>query len=143
MAFGRSLDQLTYGERTELSGSDNTANAGNNGTSKSSLASGVLASVISSQLSKTLGNELKVDVFDVKAQSDWKAATFVVGKYITNDLFVSYERAIGDVEDNDIAQQVVTLEYELTKIIYLQLIEGDAKASGFDIIFKWDNQKAF
>ncbi len=136
LAFGRSLDQLTYGERTELSG------AGSSG-GESSLASGLLASVVSSQITRALGNNLSVDVFDVKAQSDWKAATFVVGKYITNDLFVSYERAIGDVEDDDIAQQVVTLEYELTRIIYLQLIEGDAKASGFDIIFKWDNQKAF
>ncbi len=137
LAFGRSLDQLTYGERTQLT--DTTSS----GSSQASLASGVLASVVSSQISKTLGKELKVDVFDVKAQSDWKAATFVVGKYITNDLFVSYERAVGDIENDDIAQQVVTLEYELTRLIYLQLIEGDAKSSGFDIIFKWFNQKAF
>jgi hypothetical protein len=52
---------------------------------------------------------------------------------------MSYQREFGETQDNDIPTEVVTLEYELTKYLFLQLLEGDAKSSGFDFIlnFEW------
>jgi len=129
IVFGRSLDQLTFGQRSGLTGGGGSGNG--------SFAKGMAASLLSDQLAKALGNELALDVIEINARDDWQSASFVVGKYITNDLFVSYQRDIGEVRNDDITPETVTLEYELTKRIFLQLIEGDSKESGFDIFFKF------
>jgi len=60
----------------------------------------------------------------------------LVGKYLTNELFISYQREFGDTNDRDVAPELVTIEYEITRNIYLQLIEGDSRARGADMIFK-------
>ena len=42
------------------------------------------------------------------------------------------------IEDNDIARELVTLEYEILRFLFLQLIEGDSRESGADVIFKFE-----
>jgi autotransporter translocation and assembly factor TamB len=124
--FGKSLDQLSSGQKSQVSGGSET-----------DVAKRVAANFVSDRISQTIGKELNLDVIEIKAQNNLSAATFTVGKYLTSDLFVSYQRGIGSFEDQDIAREKVTLEYELTRFIYLQLIEGDSRESGADIIFKY------
>jgi translocation and assembly module TamB len=61
----------------------------------------------------------------------------VVGKYITNNLFVSYERNFGSAieQDNQLAEYEMTLEYELFRYLFLQLTSSPIK-NGFDVVFK-------
>jgi len=124
--FGRSLDELSQNQRNAMAGN------GDVGT----MASGAAAQLLAGQLSQALGSKLGLDVIDVTAQDDWRGAAVVIGKYLTPDLFMSYQRSFGSALNNDPEPELVTLEYQLTKIIYLQLTEGDAKESGFDVIFK-------
>lgn len=134
IVFGRSLNELTYGQRSGLVGGSASGNG------EGSFAKGVAANFLSNQLAKALGSELSLDVIEINASNDWQSASFVVGKYITNDLFVSYQRDVGEVQNNDVTPETVTLEYELTKRIFLQLIEGNSTDSGFDIFFKFQRE---
>jgi len=122
MIFGKSTEELSFGEQA--------------GMERSTMALDVATSLLSTQLSKSLGQELQLDYLEIKGKDNWQSATFVVGKYITNELFISYQREFGDSNDDDIAPETVTVEYELTRNIFLQLIEGDSKARGADVIFK-------
>ncbi len=124
--FGRSFDQLTRGQQ----GAVGERSGGRE------LAQGLAAGIVADQLAKTLGRELRLDVIDIRAKEDWAGAAFEVGKYLTTDLFVSYQRGFGSAEDNEFAPEIVTLEYELTRNVFLRLIEGYSRQSGFDVIFR-------
>jgi len=126
IVFGRPLDELSQGQRSSVS--ENTGVEG--------VAKNVGASLLSGQLTKVLGNKLNMDVIEVKAQNDWQGAAIVLGKYLTPDLFMSYQRSFGSDQDNDPEPEIVTLEYQLTRLLFLQLTEGDAEEAGFDIILK-------
>lgn len=59
----------------------------------------------------------------------------VVGKYLTNDLFVSYEQRFDATDQKDIAKYEVKLEYELFRFLFFQL-NNSSNESGFDVILK-------
>lgn len=127
--FGRSFDSLTSGQRGTV------AKTGEDGGMASKIATGFLAD----QIEKKIGRTLELDVFEVKAQEDWGGGAFEVGKYLTSDLFVSYESGFGVTVDNEVVPRKVTLEYELTPSLFFRLIEGDTRTSGFDLIFRLKN----
>ena len=124
--FGRSLDELSHGQRTSVTGNSTTGEK----------ARGLAAGLLAGQLTKALGNRLNLDVIEIKAEGDLQSAAIVIGKYLTPDLFMSYQRSFGSATDNDLEPEIVTLEYQLTRLFYLQLTEGDAEDAGFDIIMK-------
>lgn len=130
--FGRSLDELTSGQR------EGVAEAGG-GASAGELATGFAANLISAKITELVGKELNLDYIEVKSDDNWQSASFVVGKYITNDLFVSYQQEFGDTQDDTTPKEVVTMEYELTDFLFLQLL-GNSKYNGFDVIFKFDRE---
>jgi translocation and assembly module TamB len=131
LLFGRGMDQLTAGQRSAIS---------EDGGGQTELARGALTNLLTGQISDIVGEELALDVIEIEAQSDWQSASFLVGKYITNDLFVSYQRGVGSADDNDeIVPQIVTLEYQLSRYIFFQLVTGDPRSSGFDVIIKFEH----
>jgi translocation and assembly module TamB len=99
------------------------------------MATNFLYGMASSRLSRRISTSLGLDYMEIKGQENWNSATFVMGKYLTPDLFISYEHSVGALEE-DRKPQVMTVEYELTKYFFLQLISGDTKTTGADIIFK-------
>jgi translocation and assembly module TamB len=62
-----------------------------------------------------------------------------VGKYITNDLFVSYEQRFGETDEKDISKYEVKLEYELFRFLFFQL-NNSSSDSGFDVIIKLNSK---
>jgi autotransporter translocation and assembly factor TamB len=124
--FGKSMNELTIDEQ------DNMAGAGGG-----RLAGRAAASILTSQLTNFLGEKLAVDYIEVKSDGGFDNATVVVGKYITNDLFVSYEQRFGETHEKDIAKYEVKLEYELFRFLFFEL-NNSSRSSGFDVIFKFD-----
>ncbi len=120
--FGKSLDELS------LTQQDNMQSSG-------SLAGNAAASLLSAQLTKFLGNKLNVDYIEFNGSGSFDNASLEVGKYITNNLFVSYEQHIGQSNEDDLENYVVKLEYEVFRFLFLQLNNSD-RDSGFDVIFK-------
>jgi translocation and assembly module TamB len=128
LLYGRKKDELNYNNQSELASTrlENT------------VAMGLVSNYLSDRVSRSVGDNLKLDVIEVNATDNWKSANFIIGKYITNNLFVTYKREFGQTDDNDIAPETITLEYEIWKQIYLQLIEGHPRESGVDLFFKID-----
>jgi translocation and assembly module TamB len=125
LIFGKALDQL-----------DQSSEQG--GVEK--LTSGLLTRTIASQLAKTISDQLNIDLLEVNAGQSWKSTSLTVGKYLTNNLFVVYERGFGESVNGLSTAETVTLEYELNRNLFLKLLGGNTKHSGIDIIFK--HQKA-
>lgn len=130
--FGMNMDALTSGQQSSLNSSIDALG----------IAEMAAASLISSQLTKLLGNVLSVDYIEFKAGSSFDNASFTVGKYLTNRLFASYEQHIGVLEDNDVARYEVTLEYELFRFLFIQLASSPL-SNGFDLIFKINSDTKF
>ncbi|MCW0483046.1 translocation/assembly module TamB domain-containing protein [Gaoshiqia sediminis] len=126
--FGRGMNELTIDQQ------DNLAGAGGG-----SLAETAAASLLSSQITKFLGDKLNVDYIEVKSEGGFDNASVVVGKYLTHDLFVSYEQRLGETDEKDIGKYEVKLEYELFRFLFFQL-NNSSYDSGFDVIFKFDSQ---
>ncbi len=124
--FGKSMNELNIDQQ------QNVAGAGN-------IAGTAAAAILSSQLTNFLGEKLNVDYIEIKGGGDFQNATVVVGKYITNDLFVSYEQRFGETNEKDMAKYEVKLEYELFKFLFLQL-NNSSNDSGFDVIFKLSSE---
>lgn len=122
VVFGRSMDEVT---------------ASGAGGGSGDMAKGVAANVLAGQLASTLGKSLALDVVEIDASSSLAGATITLGKYLTTDLFMSYQRGVGNPSEDEVTPVIVTLEYELTRNLALQLLQGDPKASGFDFVFKF------
>lgn len=129
--FGTNMDALGSGQQATLN--SNTAGE---------FATSAAASILSSELSKFVGNAINVDYIELKAGGAFENATLVVGKYITNKLFMSYERRFGDFKDANVSEYEVKLEYELFRFLFLQLVSSTIN-NGADLILKFDTNTNF
>jgi translocation and assembly module TamB len=127
LLFGKSPDELTSAQASD---------AATSSLQPGRLATNAAYGLLSAQLAKRIGSVLNLDMMEIQGQDKLNAATFIVGKYLTPDLFMSFEHSFGALEE-DRPPQVVTIEYELTKYLFLQLISGDTKTTGADLVFKW------
>jgi len=126
--YGRKRDELSFGTQTNL---EETGVA-------NSMLMGVVSNIVSDRLTRSLGDDLHLDVIEVNATDNWQSANFVVGKYITQDLFVTYKRRYGQSLDNNLYPETISMEYELRKNLFIQLIQGNPQESGYDLLFKFD-----
>lgn len=124
--FGKSMNELSMDQQESVSGVGN-------------LAGKAAASLLSSQLTSYLGQKLNVDYIEVKGSGDFNNASVVVGKYITNNLFVSYEQRFGETDQKNMAKYEVKLEYELFRSLFFQL-SNSSTDSGFDVVFKFNSK---
>ena len=126
LVFGATSDEIGY--------------EGQNGV-VGSIGSNAVASIITSQLSKTIGTQLKLDMIEITSTENWQSAAFVVGKYITNDIFITYQRGFGEEQDDEITPETITAEYEINEKFFLRLESGSSRTSGIDVILKFEQAK--
>lgn len=125
IAFGKSINQLGEGERDKMSGQD--------------IAMGAAVSQLSSVLRNVLQESAGIDVFEFSGGEDWRSGSVTIGKYITNKLFLSYERNFDFNRDNRSAAassgERVMLEYQFLRNLILKATNQSVN-SGFDLIFR-------
>ena len=126
LLFGRSSDAIDLHKRSEM----------NEKTNNMGTVTNILAAQLSGQLSKTIGKVLNLDVIEFDGSENWQQASFTVGKYLTNDLFISYQKEFNIGSTKEPVSENVTLEYEFTKSIGVQLSKGDDHSTGLDLILK-------
>jgi hypothetical protein len=87
-----------------------------------------------------VGDDLSLDVVEVNATDNWQKANFVVGKYITENIFVTYKREFGQNMDNNLNPETISMEYEIQRNFFFQMIQGNPQESGYDLLlrFNWD-----
>jgi len=127
---GRSMDDMA-----QSGGASSSASGGSSGTE---LAASAAAGMLAGQLAYTLGGATSLDVLDIDTQNSWQSATVTVGKYLSPDLFVSYEAGIGKFDEEEIDPSAVSLEYRFSRLLYLQLVAGDSESSGLGFLLKYE-----
>jgi translocation and assembly module TamB len=94
--------------------------------------------MLAGQLSYALGGATSLDVLDIDTQNSWQNATVTVGKYVSPNLFVSYQAGVGQFDQDEIDPNAVTLEYRFSRLLYLQLVAGDSESSGLGFLLKYE-----
>lgn len=125
--FGKSMNELTLDQQQGMAGTGGT------------MAEQVAASLVSSQLTKFLGSKLNVDYLEIKSEGGFENASLTVGKYITKDLFASYEQQFGQTDIKGIPSYQLNLEYQVLKFLYLRM-NNSSIDNGFDVIFKFEGK---
>jgi|GEM_PF-2337000 len=129
LLFGRSSQEITQGEQNEV-----------NRQTESGLAKSLIARQLGMQLTGEIGKRLDLDVVEFAGGEDWKQASLYIGKYITDRLFLSYEKDFVIGQTREIVPDRVSAEYELNRNIFIQATRGDESTSGFDIFWKFNKQ---
>jgi translocation and assembly module TamB len=127
--YGRKKDELSFGSQSDLAEMDG-----------STAAMGYVSNIVSDRLTRSVGDDLSLDVIEVNATDKWQSANFVVGKYITEDIFVTYKREFGQNMDNNLNPETISMEYEIQRNFFFQMIQGNPQESGYDLLlrFNWD-----
>jgi autotransporter translocation and assembly factor TamB len=116
LLLGKTTDRLTGSEQKSFS--DYTGQ----------IAGGLLAK----QLEETIGEPLGLDTIEIEAGDTLGTGSISVGRYVTQDLFLSYTREFGD-EDSNIAG----VEYSLKRNLKLKGESSDQGEAAFQ--FLWEH----
>jgi autotransporter translocation and assembly factor TamB len=116
LVIGKTTDRLTNSEQKSFS--DYTGQ----------IAGGLLAS----QLEKTIGEPLGLDTIEIEAGDTLGTGSLSVGRYVTQDLFLSYTREFG-AEDSNTAG----VEYSLNRRLKLKGESSDQGEAAFQ--FLWEH----
>lgn len=116
LVIGKTTDRLTNAEQKSFS--DYTGQ----------IAGGLLAS----QLEKTIGEPLGLDTIEIEAGDTLGTGSISVGRYVTQDLFLSYTREFGSADSN-----TAGVEYNLNRRLKLKGESSDQGEAAFK--FLWEH----
>ncbi len=128
------ISYLLFNKNTnQLDARENSLVMKNNLDVARDLTIGQLSNVVNDVLQSSLG----LDVIEISGKGGWTQGSVSVGKYISNNLFLNYERTFSlDKKDKIIEPQKISLEYQIYRSLFLQAINQSTN-SGFDFILKW------
>jgi len=128
LLFNRGSGELSQGEQSLLS-----EQYGSGG-----LAFGMLASRLQSSVSSTLRDRLLLDVVELGGDTGWNQGSVVLGKYLTTDLYLSYEHEFNIGRKDQLEADRLSLEYQINRWLFLQAVQGSESDTGLDLIYKWE-----
>jgi autotransporter translocation and assembly factor TamB len=117
LVLGKTTDRLTSSEQNALS----------------SQAQQVAGSLVAGQLERALGGALGLDTVDVTAGDKLGSGSVSVGRYITQDIFMSYERDLGAEGANKVG-----IEYSFSPRLKLKGSGSDTGESAVDFLWRKD-----
>ncbi len=117
LIFGASSRDISSGERSAIGG----------------VASGLAGGIAAAQLESLLGNAVSLDVVSISGSS------VEVGKYLTEDLYVAYERGTTDsiIDSNNITYNKVLVEYHIFNNVTLDAEVG-GENPGADLFYNFN-----
>ena len=117
LVFGKTRDRLTGSEKTALS----------------SHAAEVAGNVISKFLEKRVGSTLGLDTLEVDVEDEFGSGSVRGGRYVTQDLFISYQHQLGEQDRN-----TVGVEYSLSPHVKLKGTSNDEGQTSLDLLWRID-----
>lgn len=124
LVFGSSMEQLTDGQRSSIN------------SSTSGMAKNLALGQMSGMLRDALQSSLNLDVVEIAGEDNWNTGSVTIGKYISKNLFVSYQFTFAlDKKTKIIEPQKISIEYQLFKFLSITAT-NQSPNSGFDFIFR-------
>jgi translocation and assembly module TamB len=117
LVVGKTTDRLTSSEQTSFSNQ----------------AQQIAGNLIAGQLEKTLGKEFGLDTIEVTAGDRLGTGSVRVGRYVTQDVFLSYERDLGKEAGN-----TVGVEYSINRRLKLKGSSSDQGETAIDFLWRKD-----
>lgn len=115
LVVGKTTDRLTSSEQSSVSDSFQR----------------VLGNVAGGQLENLVGKELGLDTIEIEAGEKPGDARVSVGRYVTQDLFLSYEQQIGQKAGTSIG-----LEYSINRRLKLKGSGSNTGESALDVLWR-------
>jgi autotransporter translocation and assembly factor TamB len=125
LVLGKTTDRLTKSERNSL------------GDTAQQLAGGVIAG----ELEKTLGKTLGLDTIEISPGQNLGSGSFKVGRYVTQDLFLSLGREAGQdssTSGGTSGGTSVGLEYSLNRRMKVRGSSSDRGETAADFLWRLD-----
>jgi autotransporter translocation and assembly factor TamB len=127
LVFGKTTDRLTNSEQSSM------------GNQAQQLVGGVVAG----ELEKALGKPLGLDTIDLEAGKEPGTGSVSVGRYVTQDIFLSYERDLGNKSDNTkvgntTGGNTIGIEYSIKRRLKLKGSGSDTGESALDLLWRHD-----
>ncbi len=117
LVVGKTTDRLTASERTGLS----------------SHAQQIVGNVAAGELEQLLAKPLGLDTLDIQTGDKLGSGKVSVGRYITQDIFLSYERQLGDEKGNKVG-----VEYSINRHLKVRGSSSNTGDSALDILWRID-----
>jgi len=125
--FGKSNDQMSQGEKSQVFDEKTNLNYAKN----------LISRQLGKKLANSLGEKLGLDVVEFSGGESWKDASLLVGKYLTTNLFMSYQKEFSISQSKEFVPEKISLEYEINKHFFLQATKGTERETGLDLIIKF------
>ena len=122
LVFGRTQDQLTNAEGSALE--DRAADVGGK------LAAGMLQ--------QGIGQAFGFDTVDIDFGSETRASRVGVGRYISQDVYMFYERIIRDPTKGDRSGNSAGVEYRINRKLSVKASSSDIGESAVDLNWGYD-----
>ena len=121
LIFGAPSDQISSGDRAAISG----------------VATGLAGGIAAAQLEKVLGKNLSPDVLSIGGGAE--GPQIEVGKYVTQDLYIAYERGTSEsiLDSTTITTNRVLLEYTIFKNVTVDADVG-GENPGVDMFYNFN-----
>ena len=117
LVLGKTTDRLTSSEQSSLA----------------SQTQAVAGSMLAGQLEKTVGKQLGLDVIEVTPGEGLAPGSVGVGRYVTQDIFLSYERRFAEEGGNKVG-----VEYSLKRNLKLKGSSSDFGETSIDLLWQID-----
>jgi translocation and assembly module TamB len=117
LVTGKTTDRLSSAERGALSGQ----------------AGQIVGGIAVDELGKALGNPLGLDTVEVETGEKLGTGKIGVGRYVTQDLFMTYEREVGGQGSNRVGA-----EYSINRHLKLKGSSSDTGEFAFDLLWRLD-----
>jgi translocation and assembly module TamB len=117
LVVGKTSDRLTESERSGLSGR----------------AQQIVGNVAAGELERLLAKPLGFDTLDIQTGDQVGHSKVSVGRYITQDIFLSYEQQLGDEKGNKVG-----VEYSINRNLKVKGSSSDTGDAALDILWRID-----
>jgi translocation and assembly module TamB len=117
LVVGKTSDRLTESERSGLS----------------SRAQQIVGNVAAGELERLLAKPLGFDTLDIQTDDRLGNSKVSVGRYITQDIFLSYEQQLGDEKGNKVG-----VEYSINRHLKVKGSSSNTGDSALDILWRID-----
>lgn len=122
LIFGKTSDRLTSSEQTTL------------GSKAEQFAGGLAAGM----LEQTVGKALGLDAVAIELGDQGSASSVGAGRYLTQDIYVEYERKFRDPRQGTRTGNAVTVEYSISQGLKVEATGSDYGETAIDFVWSHD-----
>jgi len=123
LLFGKKMDELASSEQGQISSQNNQAKS-------------LIYSQVSNLFQKLIAKSIGLDTIEISGEDNWETGAVTFGKYITNDLYMSYSQLFSiDSENKQLVPYRLIIEYHIIRSLLLQA-SNEGNKSGFDLLWK-------